>query len=301
MPPSGTSGKRTPDTNLDLQKAPKSDIERFQRLYGSALEEVLKDRMGSVASLDFEGELRRVLAEAEKILGPELAEELEPAARMYLERALRTGQAVRGIPRAVQTVFDRPRKEAVDWLVKHDRFYLGKVFPSFVRDSFRDTVTQGLEEGLGRKAIGRRIRSLMMGKPGVPGKAELYNRVVAANVARAHNWGSLFSLEAAEIEIYIWRSVLDERTCSRCAYFDGKEFRTAPAMEVVRKALGRAPEAMEELSPWPAEDRERNDFYIKAGERRQYIKGKSTDWLQSRGMGQPPLHPLCRCCVQPKG
>ncbi len=294
------SGKGLSDDSLDFLKSPETEIERFQRLYGDALREVLKDRMGPVESLEFEGELRRVLAEAEKILGPDLVEEFEPEVRRYMERAFRTGQAMRGVPRAVQVLFDRPRQEAVDWLVGHDRFYLGKVFPSFVRDSFRDTVTHGLKEGLGRKAIGKRVRDLMLGKPGVPGKVELYNRVVAANVARAHNWGALFSLETAEVETYTWRAVMDERTCSRCAHFDRREFRTEPAMRVVRKVLESPPEAVETLSPWPQEDAERDDFYIKTGERREYIKGKSTDWLQSRGMGQPPIHCGCRCVVLAK-
>ncbi len=30
----------------------------------------------------------------------------------------------------------------------------------------------------------------------------------------------------------------DERTCPRCSFFNGQTFRTAPAMSLVRRALG---------------------------------------------------------------
>ncbi|GEM_PF-780360 len=300
MPPSGASGKALPDSFLEFRKARETDLEAFHRQYREAIERVLKERMGPVESLEFEGNLRDVLAETERILGPEMAADLEPSARRYLEKAFRTGQAMRGIPSAVQTLWDAPRKEAVDWLVSHDRFYLGKVFPEFVREPFRDAIAQGLEQGLGRKDIGRRLRDLMLGTPDAPGKLELYNRVAGATVGRAHNWGGLFSLEAAEVETYEWAAVHDERTCSRCLHFDGMEFRTGPAVALVRKALESPPEAVASLSPWPQEDAERDDFYIKTGEGREYIKGKSTEWLQGRGMGQPPLHPSCRCQILAK-
>jgi hypothetical protein len=78
------------------------------------------------------------------------------------------------------------------------------------------------------------------------------------------------------------------------------EFRTGPAVALVRKALESPPEAVASLSPWPQEDAERDDFYIKTGEGREYIKGKSAGWLQSKGMGQPPAHPLCRCVLVAK-
>jgi len=77
--------------DLRLQKGPEDDVARFQRPYENALRAVLDGRIGAVESLDFERELRGVLAEAERILGPELAAELEPATRRYLERAFKAG------------------------------------------------------------------------------------------------------------------------------------------------------------------------------------------------------------------
>ncbi len=122
-----------------------------------------------------------------------------------------------------------------------------------------------------------------------------YTRVAATSVSRANNWGGVFSLGDAGIETYTWRAVGDERTCARCMYLDGQTFSTGPAVELVQKALDSSPEDIEGLSPWPTEDTERNDFYIETRRGRQYIRGKNADWLQSQGIGLPPLHARCRC------
>lgn len=283
--------------DLRLQKGPEEDLARFQRLYEKALRAILDGRIGAVESLDFEYELRAVMAEAERILGPELAAELEPATRRYLERAFKAGQAVRGVGRAVQTVFDKPRQEAVDWLVRHDRFWIGKVFPEQVRDSFRDTIVQGLDEGLGRKAIGRRLRDLMVGTEEVPGKVELYNRVAAASVNRASNWGGMFSLEEAGVEVYEFRAVMDQRTSRICRELNGRVFSVPRVMNVVRQALDGPPSAIESIAPWPTFDADRNDFFIQTGDRRSYLGGRSEEWLADHGVALPPLHGNCRSVI----
>lgn len=280
-----------------LCKAPRSVAERYEALYVAALDKVLSRRMGAVESLEFDGELREVLDQAEQILGPGLAKEMEPVMRRYMEKAFRTGHALRGLPGTVQTLFDKPRREAVDWLVKHDGFYLGKVFPEFVREPFRDAIAQGIQEGLGRKDIAKRLREIMAGSPEAPGKESAYTRVASVGVNRAHNWGGAFALEAAQVETYTWRAVSDERSCARCMLFDGRTFSTAPAMSLVRRALAKPPEAIEKISPWPLEDAETGEPYIERGGRRESLKGKDEAWLQEQGMGLPPLHCSCRCVV----
>lgn len=283
--------------DLRFQKGPEGDVARFQRLYDRALRAVLGGRIEAVESLDFERELRAVLAEAERILGPELAAELEPATRRYLERALRAGQAIQGVGRTIQTLFDQPRQEALDWLVRHDRFWIGKVFPEHVRDTFRDAIVRGLDEGLGRRAIGRRLREVMVGTPEAPGKLELYNRVAASSVNRAHNWGGMFSLEEAGFEEYVFRAVMDERTSRICRELNGRVFSVPRVMNVVRRALDEPPSAIEGIAPWPTFDEGRGDFYVERDGRRSYLAGKSTEWLEERGVAMPPLHGNCRSVV----
>ena len=280
---------------LLFTKAAANEIEAFQRIYRSALEKVLRSQYARFEDLDLTGNLERLLKSAEKILGKDLAEKFEPEAKKYLFRAFKAGKAMNGIPQGIQTLFDEAHRAALDWMVEHDRFWLGKVFPSHMRDSFKGIIVRGLEEGLGRKDIARKLRSLTFGSSKAPGKIELYNRVASASVNRARNWGSLFSMEEAEIETYIWRAVGDERTCSRCLYLDGLEFSVPRMMNRVRMALEKSPSDIEWISPWPTHDLARDDYYIRTSMGREYIRGKPTGWLEDRGIGLAPLHASCRC------
>ena len=280
-----------------FSKASANEIEAFQRIYRSALEKVIKSQYARFEELDLTGDMEKLLKSAERILGKDLSEKLEPEAKKYLFRAFKAGKAMKRIPQSVQTLFDEAHKAALDWMVEHDRFWIGKVFPSHMRDSFKETITQGLKNGLGRKDIAKKLRELTFGKQGAPGKMELYNRVASASVNRARNWGSLFSMEKAEIETYIWRAVGDERTCSRCSYLDGLEFSVPRMMSRVRMAIEKSPADIEWISPWPSHDKARDDFYIRTSAGREYMRGKPTSWLEDNGIGLAPLHASCRCTV----
>lgn len=278
-----------------LSKAAANEVEAFQGIYRAALEKALRSQYLKFEELDLTGDMERLLKSAEGILGKDLAEKLEPEAKRHLFRAFKAGRAMKWIPGTVQAVFTEAHGAALDWLAGHDRFWIGKVFPSHMREGFKETITQGLKDGLGRKDIAGRLRELTFGSRGVPGKVELYNRVASASVNRARNWGSLFAMEEAEIETYIWRAVGDDRTCSRCSYLDGMEFSVPRMMGRVRMAIEKSPEDIEWISPWPTHDQARDDYYIRTKAGRQYLRGKPTIWLEERGVGIPPLHGSCRC------
>lgn len=137
----------------------------------------------------------------------------------------------------------------------------------------------------------------MVGTGEAPGKVELYNRVAAASVNRAHNWGGMFSLEEAGIEEYEFRAVMDERTSRICRELNGRVFSVPRVMNVVRQALEGPPSAIESIAPWPTFDAERNDFFIQSGERRSYLGGQSEEWLADHGVALPPLHGNCRSVI----
>jgi SPP1 gp7 family putative phage head morphogenesis protein len=278
-----------------FSKAAANEVEAFQAIYRAALEKALRSQYARFEEIDLTGDLEKLLKSAERILGKDLAEKLEPEATRHLFRAFKAGKAMNGIPRSVQAVFTEAHGAALDWLAGHDRFWIGKVFPSHMRESFKHTITRGLKDGLGRKDIAKRLRALTFGSGKVPGKVELYNRVVSASVNRARNWGSLFAMEEAEIETYAWRAVGDERTCSRCSYLDGMEFSVPRMMGRVRLAIEKSPEDIEWISPWPTHDQARDDYYIRTKAGREYLRGKPTSWLEERGVGIPPLHGSCRC------
>ena len=110
--------------DIRLRKGPEDDVARFQRLYEKALRAVLDGRIGAVESLNFERELRTVLAEAERILGQELAAELEPATRRYLERAFKA--AVLGLAGHLDQLSAAPRADVVSLIELVDHIEDGK-------------------------------------------------------------------------------------------------------------------------------------------------------------------------------
>ncbi len=280
-----------------FEKVAETQVERFQRLYAQALRKAFTSQYATFEQVDLRANLDEVLRSAEQILGKDLAEQLAPETERYLREAFVTGKALRGIPRAVGTAFTPTHGRAVEWLVDHDRFWLGKVFPEHLRESFRDTIVGGLEEGLGRKAVGQRLRDVAFGTKDVPGKLELYNRVAASSVNRARNWGGMFSLQEAGFEEYVFRAVMDSRTSRICRNFNGRVFSVPRMMAVVQETLTRLPSDIETLAPWPRFDQARGDFFIERAGSRSYLADKPREWLEANGIAMPPLHGNCRSVV----
>ncbi len=236
-------------------------IAGFRERYASALGKVLRGQFDRFESAGLRGEIDEIMAYAKQAFGPEVAEKLLPDTKRYLKRAFRLGQKVGVVPDSVKVLWDKPRKEALDWLVEHDRFWIGKVFPEHVSDGFREVITDGMERGLGREDIARTLRSKLIGTPEAPTGLEYYRRVASTTVNRARNWGGVFSLHAAGFTEYEVRSVLDERTSHICREMSGKTFRVRDAMDLVQRAIEGPPSAIEELAPWPRYDTEREDLY----------------------------------------
>jgi SPP1 gp7 family putative phage head morphogenesis protein len=279
-----------------LVKAAPEDarLAAFRERYTSALSKVLRGQFERFEAEGLRGEIDEIMAFAEKAFGAEVAERLRPETERYLRRAFRVGQAVQFVPEKIQTLWDKPRQEALDWLVEHDRFWIGKVFPEHLAGDFRDTITEGLTQGLGRRDIGRRLRDMVLGRGGVPAKQEYYTRVAATSVNRARNWGAVFSLREAGFTEYEIRAVMDERTSAICRFMNGKVFRVRDAMDTVQRALSGPPSAIERIAPWPRYDAKRRDHYLTVGGSRHYLSGKSSRWLAERGLSLPPYHGNCR-------
>jgi len=277
-----------------LKASEEAPLETFERLYRDALGKVLRSQFDRFEKVDVTGETEKVLEYAEKVFGQQAARQLKPDIDRHLESAFRQGQKIRYVDQAIQSAFTTEHKGAVGWLVGHDQFWIGKVFPDNLRDDFKSVITSGVKEGLGRKEIGKQLRTMMFGAPGVPGKRYLYDRVAATTVNRARNWGSIFSLEAAGFEEYTIRAVMDERTSHICRDLDGKMFRVAQAMSLVREIMSGSPEDLEKLAPWPRYDAKQNDHYLTIGGKKEYLKDKGTGWLQDHGISLPPFHGNCR-------
>jgi len=282
------------DILLFSKAGPTDEIAQFEALYSEALGRVLKSQVAEFAKIDITAEIAEVMQYAGSVFGEKMAAKLEPEMNRYLTNAFRVGQAVRYVPEKIQTKFDLPHQNAVDWLVKHDQFWVGKVFPEKLSPQFKDIITGGVKEGLGRKDIGVQLQKYMLGEKGVGGKQYLYDRVAATTTSRSRNWGSMYSLQEAGFEEYQIQAVMDERTSDICREMDGKVFKVALAMNTIQKALDSAPAEIEQLAPFPKWDAKRKDFYIAPKGKPLYLSGKSDKWLQGNGLSLPPYHPNCR-------
>jgi len=270
------------------------EFAKFERLYRQALGRVIKSQVAEFAEIDFKAEIADVMQYAQNVFGEKMADKLEPEIKRYLTNAFRLGQTIKYVPEHIQTRFDLKHQLAVDWLVKHDQFWIGKVFPENLSGDFKKIIADGIEEGFGHKAIGEKLSTFMLGERGVGGKQYLYDRVASTTVSRARNWGSIYSLHEAGFEEYQIRAVMDERTSAICREMDGKVFKVALAMKTVQKALKSSPADIETLSPFPRWDKGQGDFYIAPKGKPLYFSGKSSNWLQSHGLSLPPYHPNCR-------
>jgi len=270
------------------------DIAEFREKYVAVLSKVLGGQFDTFEDKGLRGDVDDIMEYAEKTFGKDVVDKLKPETEKYLQSAFRTGQRMKVVPENIQTLWDRPRREAVDWLVDHDRFWIGKVFPEHLSDGFRDTITEGLKQGLGRKDIGRMLRESVMGTPGLPGKQEYYTRIASTSITRANNWGGIFSLHAAGFTEYTIRAVMDERTSAICREMNGKRFSVKESFSLVQDALSGPPSAIEDISPFPKLDRKRGEHYITVGKSKQYLTGKTSSWLAGHGLSLPPYHPSCR-------
>lgn len=273
-----------------------NEIEAYQKLYRKAVEAVIEGQYGEFEEV-ISGNVDDMMNKAHQLFGPEAARKLKPQTVSLLTQAFKAGKAMEGVPDKVKQVFDQAHRAAVDWLIEHDGFWIGKVFPQYVAGPFKETIASGLEAGLGRKTIARQLKNLCLGYGEMPGKTVLYNRVASASVNRAHNWGGMFAMEEAGLKSAIWRAVGDERTCSRCAYLNGRSFSVPKLMKKVQLAVKSKPEAIESIAPWPGYDAAEDDYYIPGRYGRQYFKNKPEGWLEENGIGLPPLHPHCRCQI----
>ena len=138
-----------------FSKSAVNDIETYQNIYKRALKKALQNQYAKFEDFIRTDDVEKVLKAAEKILGKELAEKLAPETEKYISHAFRAGKAMQGVPENIQVLFNEAHESALNWLIEHDRFWIGKTFPKHLRESFKDTITKGISEGLGRKDIAR--------------------------------------------------------------------------------------------------------------------------------------------------
>jgi hypothetical protein len=208
--------------------------------------------------------------------------------------------------------------------------FLAKSQAGYVRDQFgvraeslsakaREIVAAGLDEGLDRVALGKRLKDAVGEELG---RTEGYFRMVSSVfVARARTWSTLRSFDEAGITAYQFDSVLDEVTSEVCRFMHGRVFPVAASLARMKEAeTAEDPEAVVDLQPWPRiwkTPEGQKALMVKQGGQNialgvieESAKGKKDDVgsskalmphaaMAARGFSQPPLHGHCRSLLLP--
>lgn len=186
----------------------------------------------------------------------------------------------------------------------------------------RATVADMLEAGLGSRdiaaALGTGLQAQALGKA-----SNYWNVVATAYAGRARSWEQLTAYSDAKIEVYVWSSVMDDRTTEVCRFMDGSRFQTDEALrrfQAADDAVGkRGAQGLKDTQPWVTQTRNpetgKRELVIRTSKGQQtiavveepgfgevdrrgtYSNALDLPTLAQLGVGVPPIHGMCRSII----
>lgn len=248
-----------------------------------------------------------------------------------IEALSRVGrQVVTGTKQSAKGLYDLPIKGAFDLVDETVVKHAAESHAFFVRDEYgkrqaaasqraREIVSAGVELGLDRTEIGRKLGPVMASL-GVQRSERYWPMVASVFASRSRTWGVLSSFAEAEIEEYEISCTLDEVSCSACRLMHGKVLSTGAAVSRFEQvASSDDPEAVRDFMPFlgVAQSGDQEAVYFKRGDARRavgqvvesgvghvddvgrYGSVMGRGAMEASGMGIPPFHPHCRCTMHP--
>lgn len=234
----------------------------------------------------------------------------------------RFGQKFR---RKIDLTFDKTDQSTVDainniGLFVRDEF--GRRM-DFLQTEMESIVQGGLAVGLRNEDISKQLR-LRAQDIGVR-QSKHYWRTVANNAMnRARTFGLLTGMDRANIEHYVWSSVMDENTTSICRLLDGKRFSVQSGLDQytqLRSSINTDPEAMLSIMPFVRERKDaqgRPELFVthedgtttriatvtvdargQKDKRGSFSNVATLPTMNSLGLTMPPIHHLCRSTILP--
>jgi len=182
------------------------------------------------------------------------------------------------------SIWSAADKAAVDWLTNHHLYWVGTYFDKNLSDKLTASVAAGMQEGLGRQAIGNRLADFFNDYPGVGSKPDAYWRGLAANgMNRSRNFGQLASYEELAVQYLEIVAIIDERTSPVCILLNGKIIPLSAATSQRNRLMAaESPEDVKTIAPW-----------VSAAS----LKGMDSNQIVNQGVAMPPYHFNCRTTV----
>lgn len=207
-------------------------------------------------------------------------------------KAYKAGKKVPFVKRRKSPIFTVVDETASNWLSKHHLYWIHGYYDKQLSQSLADAMAQGLQEGLGREAIGNKLKEFFEDYPGVGVKPAAYWEGLAANgMSRARNFGQVqgyVDLQVKELRIL---AVIDERTSDICREMNGRVIRTIDAVEQRERLMSATmPEEVKTAAPWFTPDQIRAKLGRPEG-------ALPTQEIVGLGMTLPPYHFNCRTTV----
>lgn len=196
----------------------------------------------------------------------------------------------------------------------------------FIRDEYgrrrddlcehaRGIVAAGLEQGLGRDDIVRKLSADMA--TAAIGRGKAYWDTIAMSFAnRGRTYTQLAAFDEAGVERFRFDAVLDESTSHQCRFMHGRVFSVGRAMQLFDEVeQASEPEHIKNLQPWVqvgADDAGNQVLYYQRAGRRhvvaqvdegavgqadrvgRYSRALTADQLEAAGVSTPPIHGRCR-------
>jgi SPP1 gp7 family putative phage head morphogenesis protein len=174
----------------------------------------------------------------------------------------------------------------------------------------RRIVASGLEAGHGTKEIAAELGRQLKGTEAERTRS-YYEMLASVGVARARTYGQLRSYDDAAITTYEWVAVIDEVTCDTCRFLHGQKFSVRESLNRYQEVVDGDPTSVMELQPFARVVRSEGRTAIAVNNRaiaeieesgvgQKDVRGRfkntmSPANMQRLGVGQPPIHPRCRC------
>lgn len=215
-------------------------------------------------------DIRAVMEEAHKLGKEQMADRLrgrisrvQPAGSPHLDATM-----IKAKEPEIISSFNLIDRQAVDAMAKRQIIWVGDHYDNNLADRVQELVrTQMLETGLGRREAGKLLRAALAREFGVEGgdresislppgwagpTAQYFEGLAANTVTQARVRGAIQQMVEVQVTRYEVVNPLDERTCERCRYMDGKTFEVRHAANHVATLDGATdPDEVRERHPWP--------------------------------------------------
>ncbi len=304
-------------TNDDFLAVERNMVRKINQVWRENVSESMKDLVEMMDGINQEVSEEMISQIILPYLDVHLAEsfysdpDLRKTVKASIQRTYRLSKAQIakevGVKLAGTSAID---EQAKTWLQLDTRFWLRHQWETHIRERIQDTARKiGIEQGLGRREVGRAMASAFKG---VCGESAYYWEVVgSATVTRGRSWSNLTGFQDAGIRKNIWQTVGDERVCLICGPLDGTEFYTQDGIDLMKEAMAETNlVAVRNITPWinystkVANEGGSKPFYwsehnAKGEITRKHFFGaeklKDGKFLTGVGMTEPQAHGGCRC------